>query len=119
MERRLDLSFIDATTKELYSSTGRPSVDPQLLVRMMMVGYLFGITSERRLCEEVQLNLAYRSFRHLSLEDKVPEHSTFNKNRHGHFAQSTLFRDMFYSVVQQAIAAGLVKAHRRCNHGSG
>jgi IS5 family transposase len=75
---------------------------------MMMIGYLYGLTSERRLCQEVHLNLAYRWFCGLDLEDKVPDHSTFSKNRHGRFAGTNLFREMFYEVVRQAQARGLV-----------
>ena len=108
IERVIDFSFIDRRTEALYSPTGRPSVPPQVLVRMMVVGYLFGITSERRLCQEVHLNLAYRWFCGLSLEQKVPDHSTFSKNRHGRFAQTALFREMFYDVVRQAMERGLV-----------
>src|SRR5881296_2997343 len=104
----IDFSFIDELTAPLYSATGRPSVDPQVLVRRMVVGYLHGITSERRLCQEVHLNLAYRWFCGLSLEDRVPDHSTFSKNRQGRFAQRPLFREMFYEGVRQAMAHGLV-----------
>lgn len=109
IQEAIDFSFIDRLTAPLYSTTGRPSVDPQVLVRMMVVGYLYGITSERRLCEEVQLNLAYRWFCGLGLEDRVPDHSTFSKNRHGRFAERPLFREMFYEVVRQALAHGLVR----------
>lgn len=108
LDRTIDFAFIDRLTGPLYSHTGRPSVDPQVLVRMMIVGYLFGITSERRLCQEVHLNLAYRWFCGLSLEDRVPDHSTFSKNRHGRFANTTLFRDLFYEVVRQAAEHGLI-----------
>ena len=108
IERAIDFSFIDRRTEALYSHTGRPSVPPQVLVRMMVVGYLFGITSERRLCQEVHLNLAYRWFCGLSLEQKVPDHSTFSKNRHGRFAKTLLFRELFYDVVRQAMERGLV-----------
>ncbi len=107
--RRIDFSFIETQTTGLYSHTGRPSIDPQVLIRMMLIGYLFGITSERRLCQEVHLNLAYRWFCGLSLEDKVADHSTFTKNRNGRFKESDIFRQMFYAVVQQAMEAGLVK----------
>jgi transposase len=108
IERTIDFSFIDRRTEDLYSHTGRPSVPPQVLVRMMVVGYLFGITSERRLCQEVHLNLAYRWFCGLSLEQKVPDHSTFSKNRHGRFSKTLLFRELFYDVVRQAMERGLV-----------
>lgn len=108
IQQAIDFTFIDRLTEPLYSGMGRPSVPPQVLVRMMMVGYLYGLTSERRLCQEVHLNLAYRWFCGLSLEDKVPDHSTFSKNRHGRFAGTHLFREMFYEVVRQAQARGLV-----------
>jgi transposase len=108
LQQVIDFTFIDRLTGPLYSGTGRPSVPPQVLVRMMLVGYLYGISSERRLCQEVHLNLAYRWFCGLSLEDKVPDHSTFSKNRHGRFAGTNLFREMFYDVVGQAQARGLV-----------
>jgi len=108
IQQAIDFTFIDRQTEALYSGMGRPSVPPQVLVRMMMVGYLYGLSSERRLCQEVQLNLAYRWFCGLGLEDKVPDHSTFSKNRHGRFAGTNLFREMFYEVVRQAQARGLV-----------
>ena len=109
MEKHIDFSFIDERTEELYSTKGRPSVAPQVLIRMMLIGYLHGITLERRLCQEVHLNLAYRWFCSLSLEDKVPDHSTFSKNRHGRFAGTALFRELFYEIVQQALDKGLVR----------
>jgi hypothetical protein len=85
-----------------YSATGRPSVDPELMIRMLIVGYAFGIRSERRLCEEVHLNLAYRWFCRLDLTDPVPDHSTFSKNRHGRFRDSNLFRHLFEEVSRAA-----------------
>jgi len=83
IDRFVDLSSIRAHLADFYSHTGRPSVDPELLIRMLLVGYCFGIRSERRLCEEVHLNLAYRWFCRLDLTDRIPDHSTFSKNRHG------------------------------------
>ena len=74
-----------------YSDVGRPSIDPELMIRMLIVGYSFGIRSERRLCDEVHLNLAYRWFCRLGLDGDVPDHSTFSKNRHGRFRESDLF----------------------------
>ncbi len=82
IDRFVDLSNIRAYLADFYSHTGRPSVDPELLIRMLLVGYCFGIRSERRLCDEVHLNPAYRWFCHLDLSDRVPDHSTFSKNRH-------------------------------------
>jgi len=81
IDRFVDLSSIRAHLADFYSHTGRPSVDPKLLIRMLLVAYCFGIWSERRLCEEVHLNLAYRWFCRLDLSDRVPDHSTFSKNR--------------------------------------
>lgn len=109
IDRWIDFGIVEETTRNLYSHTGRPSIDPEVLIRMMVIGYLNGITSERRLCEEVQVNLAYRWFCGMSLEDKVPNHSTFTKNRYGRFAESDLFRKVFMDVVRQAQAHGLVK----------
>jgi len=83
MARCLDLTDLRQHLAEYYSHTGRPSIDPELMIRMLVVGYCYGIRSERRLCEEVHLNLAYRWFCRLGLEDVVPNHSTFSKNRHG------------------------------------
>jgi len=85
IERFVDLSDVRSHVAPFYSSTGRPSVDPELLVRVLLVGYCYGIRSERRLCEEVHLNLAYRWFCRLGLDGEVPDHSTFSKNRHGRF----------------------------------
>ena len=87
---------------------GRPSVDPELMIRMLIVGYCFGIRSERRLCEEVHLNLAYRWFCRLGLEGQVPDHSTFSKNRHGRFRESDLLRRVFETVVRRCMEEGLV-----------
>jgi transposase len=92
-----------------YSEVGRPSIDPELMIRMLIVGYCYGIRFERRLCEEVELHLAYRWFCRLDLDDKVPDHSTFSVNRHGRFRDSDLFRQVFEAVVRACMDAGLVK----------
>ena len=104
----LDLSFIRTSLAEHYSCTGRPSIDPELMIRMLLVGYLYGIRSETRLCEEVHLNLAYRWFCRLGLDGDVPERSSFSKNRHGRFREGDLFRRLFEEVVRCCVAAGLV-----------
>ena len=104
----LDLSELRRHLAPFYSHTGRPSIDPELMIRMLIVGYCFGIRSERRLCEEVHLNLAYRWFCRLGLEDVVPDHSTFSKNRHGRFRESEAFRHVFEAVLQRCMAEGLV-----------
>jgi transposase len=92
-----------------YSEIGRPSIDPELMIRMLIVGYCYGIRSERRLCEEVELHLAYRWFCRLDLDDKVPDHSTFSVNRHGRFRAADTFRHVFEAVVRACMDAGLVK----------
>src|SRR6476659_4774556 len=108
IDRCLDLGELRYHLAPFYSHTGRPSIDPELMVRMLIVGYSFGIRSERRLCEEVHLNLAYRWFCRLGLEDAVPDHSTFSKNRHGRFRESDAFRQVFESVVERCMKEGLV-----------
>jgi len=99
--------------KGLYSATGRPSIDPEvllrLLLRLLLLGYLYGITSERRLLEEVRMHLAYGWFTRLDFEQEIPDHSTFSKNRHGRFRQSGVFREVFEEIVRRCLAAGLVE----------
>src|ERR1700692_3243590 len=102
------LADLRAYLAPFYSHTGRPSIDPELMTRTLIVGYCFGIRSEQRLCEEVHLNLAYRRFCRLRLEDAVPEHSTFSKNRHGRFRESDAFRHVFETVLQRCMSEGLV-----------
>ena len=92
-----------------YSEIGRPSIDPELMLRMLIVGYCFGIRFERRLCQEVELHLAYRWFCRLDLDDPVPDHSTFSVNRHGRFRDSDILRQVFEAVVRTCMNAGLVK----------
>jgi transposase len=108
IDRFLDLTELRQHLAPFYSHTGRPSIDPELMVRMLLVGYCFGIRSERRLCEEVHLNMAYRWFCRLGLEDEVPDHSSFSKNRHGRFRDSDVFRQLFETVVDRCISEGLV-----------
>jgi len=108
IDRFVDLSELRRMLAPFYSSTGRPSVDPELMIRMLIVGYCFGIRSERRLCEEVHLNLAYRWFCRLGLDGRVPDHSTFSKNRHGRFRESDLLRRLFETVLGRCVAEGLV-----------
>ena len=110
IDRHLDLDDVRQAVRPFYSSTGRPSIDPELMIRMLIVGYCMGIRSERRLCEEVHLNLAYRWFCRLGLDDKVPDHSTFSKNRHGRFRESNVFRHLFETIVERCVAEGLVGA---------
>jgi transposase len=108
IDRFVELSELRQELAPFYSAIGRPSIDPELLIRMLVVGYCYGIRSERRLCEEVHLNLAYRWFCRLGLDGAVPEHSTFSKNRHGRFRESDLTRRLFETIVRRCIAEGLV-----------
>lgn len=109
VDRFLDLGDLRQHLAPFYSHTGRPSIDPELMIRMLVIGYCMGIRSERRLCEEVHLNLAYRWFCHLGLEDKVPDHSTFSKNRHGRFRQNDTLRFVFEAVLRRCMTEGLVQ----------
>jgi transposase len=109
IDRFLDFSDLRQHLAPYYSHTGRPSVDPELMIRMLLIGYCLGIRSERQLCEEVKLNLAYRWFCRLSITDAVPDHSTFSKNRHGRFREAEAFRYVFEQVLKRCIEAGLVK----------
>jgi transposase len=104
----LDLSWVHKELAPYYSHTGRPSIDPVLMIRMLLVGYVFAIRSERRLCSEVQVNLAYRWFCKLSIEDNIPDHSVFCRARHKRFRESEALRRVFEGVVAKCIAAGLV-----------
>ena len=104
----VELDGLRRGLEPFYSAIGRPSIDPELMIRMLIVGYCFGIRSERRLCEEVHLNLAYRWFCGLGLDGAVPDHSTFSKNRHGRFRESDLLRHLFETVLQRCIDEGLV-----------
>ena len=108
IDRFVDLGDIRKHLAPFYSDIGRPSVDPELMIRMLLIGYVMGIRSERRICEEVHLNLAYRWFCRLDLGAPVPDQSTFSKNRHGRFRESDLFRQLFEDVVTRCIKEKLV-----------
>ena len=108
IDRFVELGELRRELASFYSAIGRPSIDPELMIRMLLVGYCFGIRSERRLCEEVHLNLAYRWFCRLGLDGDVPDHSTFSKNRHGRFRQSDLLRRVFETVLRRCIRERLV-----------
>ena len=108
VDRFVELDGVRGELAPFYSETGRPSIDPELMIRMLIIGYCFGIRSERRLCEEVHLNPAYRWFCRLGLNGVVPDHSTFSKNRHGRFRDSDVWRKVFETTVQRCIAEGLV-----------
>jgi transposase len=104
----LDLSWVHRDLSSYYSHTGRPSIDPALMIRMLIIGYVFAIRSERRICAEVQVNLAYRWFCKLGIEDGIPDHSVFSRARHERFRESDALRRVFEGVVAKCIAAGLV-----------
>jgi transposase len=108
IDRFVELEGVRRELAAFYSTMGRPSIDPELMIRMLIVGYCFGIRSERRLCEEVHLNLAYRWFCRLGLDGHVPDHSTFSKNRHGRFREADLLRRVFETVLRRCIREGLV-----------
>ena len=108
IDRLLDFTELREHLAPYYSHTGRPSVDPELMIRMMLIGYCLGIRSDRLLCEEVKLNLAYRWFCKLSINDKVPDHSTFSKNRHGRFREAEAFRFVFEQVLKRCMDEGLI-----------
>src|SRR6202012_5287073 len=108
VDRFVDLAGLRHELAPFYSDKGRPSIDPELMIRMLIVGYCVGIRSERRLCDEVHLNLAYRWFCRLGLDGAVPDHSTFSKNRHGRFRDSDLLRQVFETTVARCMAEGLV-----------
>src|SRR5438094_8310279 len=108
IDRFVELDGVRRELAPFYSEVGRPSIDPELMIRMLIVGYCFGIRSERQLCEEVHLNLAYRWFCRLGLEDQVPDHSTFSKNRHGRFRDSDTLRFVFEQVLERCVREGLV-----------
>src|SRR6202162_375957 len=109
IDRYVDFSFVRERLKGFYSPTGRPSIDPEVLLRLLLVGYLYGITSERRLMDEVRMHLAYRWFTRLGFEQEIPDHSTFSKNRHGRFRQSGVFRKVFEEIVRHCLEAGFVE----------
>ena len=112
IDTHIDFSFVREQLKDSYSDTGRPSIDPELLLRIVLIGYLYGITSERKLVEELRMHLAWRWFTGLGFYQEIPHHSTFSKNRHGRFQESKLFEQMFERIVAQCLEAGLVRGDK-------
>ena len=108
IDRLLDFAELREHLAPYYSHTGRPSIDPELMIRMILIGYCLGIRSDRLLCNEVNLNLAYRWFCKLSINDTVPDHSTFSKNRHGRFREAEAFRFVFEQVLKRCMDEGLI-----------
>src|SRR6202171_3652835 len=109
IEKHISLAFVREKLKESYSDTGRPSIDPELLLRILLIGYLYGITSERKLVEELRMHLAWRWFTGLGFDQEIPHHSTFSKNRHGRFQESKVFEQLFEEIVARCLEVGLVQ----------
>src|SRR5246127_2140978 len=118
IEKHISFAFVREKLKESYSETGRPSIDPELLLRILLIGYLYGITSERKLVQELRMHLAWRWFTGLSFDQEVPHHSTFSKNRHGRFQESKLFEQLFEQFVRQCVEVGLVQGKHLSVDGS-
>ena len=109
MDQHVDFAFVRETLESSYSHTGRPSIDSEVLLRILLIGYLYGISSERRLVEDVGMHLAYRWFTGLHFDQEIPHHSTFSKNRHDYFQESPLFVELFERIVQQRMNVGLLR----------
>jgi len=118
IERHISFAFVREKLKASYSETGRPSIDPELLLRILLIGYLYGITSERKLVEELRMHLAWRWFTGLGFDQEIPHHSTFSKNRRGRFQESKLFEQLFEQVVRQCVEVGLVQGQHLSVDGS-
>ena len=118
IDKHVSFDFVRERLKESYSDTGRPSIDPELLLRILLIGYLYGVTSERKLVEELRMHLAWRWFTGLSFDEEIPHHSTFSKNRHGRFQESKLFEQLFEQIVQQCVEVGLVRGDNLSVDGS-
>jgi transposase len=118
IEKHVSLDFVRERLKDSYSETGRPSIDPELLLRILLIGYLYGITSERKLVEELRMHLAWRWFTGLGFDQEIPHHSTFSKNRHGRFLESNLFQQLFEEIVARCLEAGLVRGDHLSVDGS-
>ena len=118
IEKHISFAFVREKLKASYSETGRPSIDPELLLRILLIGYLYGITSERKLVEELRMHLAWRWFTSLGFDQEIPHHSTFSRNRHGRFQESKLFEELFEQIVLQCVEVGLVEGKHLSVDGS-
>ena len=118
IDKHISFEFVRQQLKASYSDTGRPSIDPELLLRILLIGYLYGITSERKLVEELRMHLAWRWFTGLSFDQEIPHHSTFSKNRHGGFQESKLFEQLLEQIVRQCVEVGLVQGKHLSVDGS-
>ena len=118
IDKHISFEFVRERLRNSYSDTGRPSIDPELLLRILLIGYLYGITSERKLVEELRMHLAWRWFTGLGFDQEIPHHSTFSKNRHGRFQESKLFEQLFEQIVKQCMDVGLVRGDNLSVDGS-
>jgi transposase len=118
IDKHISFEFVRQQLKDSYIETGRPSVDPEQLLRILLIGYLYGITSERKLVEELRMHLAWRWFTGLGFDQEIPHHSTFSKNRHGRFQESNLFEELFEQIVRQCVEVGLVQGNQLSVDGS-
>jgi transposase len=118
IEKHISFAFVREKLKASYSDSGRPSIDPELLLRILLIGYLYGIASERKLVEELRMHLAWRWFTGLGFDQEIPHHSTFSKNRHGRFQESKLFEELFEQIVKQCVEVGLVQGKHLSVDGS-
>ena len=118
IDRHVSFDFVREKLHDSYSDTGRPSIDPEVLLRILLLGYLYGITSERKLLEELRMHLAWRWFTGPGFDQEIPHHSTFSKNRHGRFQEWNLFQELFERIVEQCIAAGLAEGEQMSVDGS-
>jgi len=118
IEKHISFAFVREKLKASYSDTGRPSIDPELLLRILLIGYLYGITSERKLVEELRMHLAWRWFTGLGFDQEIPHHSTFSKNRHGRFQESRLFEELFGQIVLECVEVELVQGQHLSVDGS-
>jgi transposase len=118
IDKHISFEFVREQLKSSYSETGRPSIDPELLLRILLIGYLYGMTSERKLVEELRMHVAWRWFTGLGFDQEIPHHSTFSKNRHGRFQESKLFEQLFEQIVRQCVEVGLVEGKQLSVDGS-
>jgi transposase len=118
IDKHVSFSFVWEQLRGRYSDTGRPSIDPELLLRMLLIGYLYGVSSERKLVDELRMHLAWRWFTGLGFDQEIPHHSTFSKNRHGRFQESKLFEQLFEEIVRQCVEVGLVQGKHLSVDGS-
>ena len=118
IDRHVSFDFVREELRQTYSETGRPSIDPEVLLRILLIGYLYGINSERKLVEELRMHLAWRWFTGLGFDQEIPHHSTFSKNRHGRFQESSLFQELFERMVSECSRVGLVKGEHLSVDGS-